>query len=133
MTSLGKSERLRGLDAVIGVVDYMESGSKGASVLLASKSENVTIEQLSGVEQEDLRVGRWHAKDVEEDGPIDFDNMMASIRGTEAPTVVVEPKSSLEQELVFIIGEAKSIQGQISGIRQTYPNATIVYASLKSC
>jgi hypothetical protein len=133
VAALGRSEQLRGLDALVGVVDYMECGSKGASVLLASKSENVTIEQLSGVEEEVLRVGRWHAKDVEEDGPFDFDNMIASIRGTEAPTVVVEPKSSSKKELVFTIGEAKSIQDQISCIRQTYPNATIVYASLNSC
>jgi hypothetical protein len=131
LQALSQSNSLRGLNALVGVVDYIGDGAKGASVLLASKSENVTIERLKGVQKEDLRVGRWHAKDVEEEGPIDFDNMMASIRGTAASPVVVSPtSSSSESDLLFVLGEAEGIQGQVSVINQMFPKASIVCVSL---
>jgi hypothetical protein len=132
LQALSQSDSLRGLDALVGVVDYIGDGAKGASVLLASKSENVTIERLKGVQKEDLRVGRWHAKDVEEEGPIDFDNMMASIRGTAASPVVVSSTSSSESDLLFVLGETEGIQSQVSVINQMFPKASIVCVSLQS-
>ena len=126
LQALSQSDSLRSLDALVGVVDYVGDGAKGASVLLASKSENVTIERLKGVQKEDLRVGRWHAKE----GPIDFDDMMASIRGTAASPVVVSPTSSSESDLLFVLGETEGIQGQVSVMNQMFPKASIVCVSL---
>src|SRR5208282_3005818 len=60
LEALSQSNGLCGLNALVGVVDTVGEGAKGISVLLASRSEEITIDTLKGVQSETLRVGKWH-------------------------------------------------------------------------
>jgi hypothetical protein len=128
--ALGESTHLCGLNALVGVVDSVGEGAKGISVLLASKSEAVTIKTLKGSPKEEIRVGRWHAKDVEtETTPMDFDNVMASIRGQASSSRPSIPSISREREFVLAIGEMEGTQSQAETISQMFPKADIVRVS----
>jgi hypothetical protein len=109
LDALGQSTLLGGLSALVGVVDTVGEGAKGVSVLLASKSEYVSID-MEGVQNEVLRVGKWHAKDVETEETMNFDDILASIRGgtnrsaatpaTGAPSSTGE---SLSANIVYVL------------------------------
>lgn len=128
LQSLTQSPRLWGLNALIGAVDAVGDGAKGVSVLVASRSEGVTIDTLKGIENEVSRVGKWHAKDKEGDeDSMDFEHILASIRGGVVSAVPVE--SSSNRDFVFVLGEMESVQKQASAINRKYPHADIVYVS----
>jgi hypothetical protein len=99
----------------------------GVSVLLASKSEGVNIELLESAKKEVLRVGKWHAKDKEEDEPFNFENVIASMRtGNVVPEPVTPTSHSLGRDLVFVMGERDAIQDQTVTLNQRFPLADIV-------
>jgi hypothetical protein len=129
LESLSAAKQLRTLNAVIGVVDKVGVDANGVSVLLASSDEGVTFETAKGTETELLRVGRWHAKDqeAEDDEPLDFRNIMASIRkGTQITAVDGSGKEAIGSEFVFALGEADGLQRQAMEINQLFPTADIV-------
>ncbi len=132
--ALGESTQLCGLNALVGVVDSVGEGAKGVSVLLASSSEAVTIKTLKGSSKEEVRVGRWHAKDAEtETTPMDFDKVMASIRGQPSSSPAFIPPVSREREFVLAIGETEGTQSQAETISQMFPKADIVRLSPRTC
>jgi len=128
LDALGQSTRLGGLNALVGVVDTVGEGAKGVSVLLASKSEDVSIDTLEGVQNEVLRVGKWHAKDVETEETMNFDDILASIRGgtnrSAAAPATGAPSSAGES--VFVVGEMEALQTQAPLLNQRFPSANIV-------
>ena len=126
--ALGESKQLCGLNSLVGVVDAVGEGAKGVSVLLASSSEGVIIDTLTGSKKEELRVGRWHAKDVEteDDEPMNFDDVMASIRGQASTMRPSVASISNEREFVFAVGEMEGAQSQAENLGQMFPKADIV-------
>lgn len=123
-------DQLNTLDSIIGVTDRVGKDGNGVSVLLASGKEGVTIETVRGEETEVLRVGKWHAKDEEDnDGgaPFDFDNILASIRkGAQLTASDGTGKQAIGNEFVFALGEAEGLQKQAIAINQHYPTADVV-------
>lgn len=130
LQALSQSNRLCGLNALVGAVDTVGEGAKGVSVLLASRSEGITIDTLKGVQNETLRVGKWHAKDVEKEETINFDNILASMRGETdgSLTTAAKPDSSPTKETVFVLGEMEAVQNQALAINKKFPSAEIVCA-----
>lgn len=126
LQALGQSTRLCGLNALVGVVDAVGEGATGVSVLLASKSEGITIDTLVGRNIEALRVGKWHAKDEENDEQMDFDNILALVR-REKPVEAVLPEHSSTRDLVFVLGEMEAVHNQTTVINAKYPSADIVW------
>ena len=128
--ALGKSTRLCGLNALVGVVDTVGEGAKGVSVLLGSRSEAITIHTLDGLPIEALRVGKWHAKDEEKSETIDFDHVLASMRGETASgtPIPARPDSSATKDLVFVLGEMEAVNNQATAINQKFPAANIVWS-----
>ena len=128
LQALGLSNRICGLNALVGAIDTVGEGAKGVSVLLASRSEGVTLDTLKGVQNEALRVGKWHAKDVEKDESIDFDNILASMRGDSSSSLATAAKadSSPTKETVFVLGEMEAVQKQAVPINSKFPSADIV-------
>ena len=125
LQALHESTQLSGLNAVVAAVDSVGEGAKGVSVLLASQSEGITINSLEGIEKEEIRVGKWHAKDIEKDEPVDFDTILASVRGQ--TTVEAAPSASRSKgSLVFVLGEMEGMQSLASQINSNYPSADIV-------
>jgi hypothetical protein len=130
LEALGQSNRLCGLNALVGVVDTVGEGAKGVSVLLASRSEGITIDTLKGVQTEALRVGKWHEKDIEKEECINFDDVLASIRGgATVPPVAARPNPSSTEDLVFVIGEMEAVNSQATTMNQKFPSADIVWHS----
>ena len=127
LDALGESQQLCGLNALVGVVDAVGDRATGISVLLASSSEGVTIDRLQGSKKEEVRVGRWHAQDVETVGEaMNFEDVMASIRGQVTSTRPSVPAVSSKREFVFAIGEMEGTQSQAESISQMFPKADIV-------
>lgn len=128
ITALSETNELAGLNALVGVVDTVGGGATGVSVLVASKSEGVTIDKLKGPPNEALRVGKWHAKDVEDDDDgMNFDDVLASIRqGKEIPTAAVSMSQVSGKDLAFVIGEMEGVQNNTSKINERCPRADIV-------
>jgi hypothetical protein len=125
--ALSETNELAGLNALVGVVDTVGGGATGVSVLVASKSEGVTIDTLKGLQNEALRVGKWHAKDVEDDNGMNFDDVLASIRqGKEVPTAAVSMSQVSGKDLAFVIGEMEGVQNHASKINEKCPRADIV-------
>jgi hypothetical protein len=128
LQALGQSTRLCGLNALVGAVDTVGEGAKGVSVLLASRSEGITIDTLKGVQNEVLRVGKWHAKDVEDGESMNFDDILASMRGEKSVSVAAAPAdSSPTKDIVFVLGEMEAVQSQALAINEQYSSATIVW------
>jgi len=128
LDALGQSTRLVGLNALVGVVDTVGEGAKGVSVLLASKSENVSIDTPEGVQNEVLRVGKWHAKDVETEDTTSFDDILASIRGG-ANVSAAMPVSGLNpsmEDSVFVVGEMETVQTRALFLNEKFPSVDIV-------
>ena len=112
----------------MGVVDSVGEGAKGVSVLLASRSEDVSIDILEGVQNEVLRVGKWHAKDVETEDTTSFEDILASIRGG-AHVSAATPTSGVRfsgADSVFVVGEIEAVQTQASLLNEKFPSADIV-------
>lgn len=129
LQGLSKARRLAGINAVIGVVDTVAEGAKGVSVLLASRKEGVQIETLAGLPTKELRVGRWHAKDKDEQAPFNFDEVMASIRGGESMRPVEKnPFENPANDFIFALGEMESMNKQAAKINSRYPSADVVCA-----
>jgi hypothetical protein len=126
LQALGQSTRLCGLNALVGVVDAVGEGATGVSVLLASRSEKVTIDTLISEKSEPLRVGKWHAKDEENDEAMDFDSILSLVRGGKAVEAVPQEPSS-KQDLVFVIGEMEAVHNRAANINAKYPTADIVW------
>jgi len=127
LQGLGNSRRLPGLDSLIGIVDTVGEGAKGVSVLLASREERIIIDALAGLPPRELRVGRWHAKDTEENIPFNFADIIASIRG--GPSVKpVETSSSPSdsREFIFALGDMETLSYEAARINLQYPSADIV-------
>jgi hypothetical protein len=130
LEALGRSNRLCGLNALVGVVDTVGEGAKGVSVLLASRNEEITIDTLKGVQTEAVRVGKWHAMDVEKDEAINLDDILASMRGGATTTpVAARPNLSSTEDFVFVLGEMEAVNSQTTTINQRYPSADIVWNS----
>jgi hypothetical protein len=73
-------------------------------------------------------VGKWHAKDVEEDGSMNFDDVLRSIRnGKDVPPAVELSSLSTGRDFVFVMGEMEEVQNQASKINEMFPLADIVY------
>jgi len=127
LQGLGKARRLTGINALVGVVDTVAEGAKGVSVLLASRKEGVQIETLAGRPAKELRVGRWHAKDREENAPFDFDQAMASIRGGKSVKPAERnPFENPPKDFVFALGEMESMNWEAAKINSRYPEADVV-------
>ena len=125
--ALSESSKLSGLDALVGAVDSVGEGAKGVSVLLASCSESATIHTLRGPETDELRVGRWHAKDVEEEEElIDFKDVLAKIRGESKVQPAIVTTNPLGRGFVFALGEMEAVNRQAGAINQMFPSADIV-------
>ena len=126
--ALSQSTRLGGLNALVGVVDTVGEGAKGVSVLLASKNEAVEIDTLEFAQNEVLRVGKWHAMDIEKEETINFDDILASIREG-ANVSAAKPASGskrLKGDSVFVLGEMEAVQTHASLLNQRFPSADIV-------
>jgi hypothetical protein len=127
LQGLSKARRLAGINALIGVVDTVAEGAKGVSVLLASRKEGVQIETLTGVPPQELRVGRWHAKDRDEKTPFNFDEVMASIRsGKSMKAVGKNPFENASKDFIFALGEMESMNKEAAKINSRYPSADVV-------
>jgi hypothetical protein len=128
---LRETQQLSSLDVLVAVVDSIGSSPVGVSVLLASKSEKVSIKSLKGAKNDVLRVGKWHAKDTEEDESMNFEDILASIRkGKEVPSAAESTSESIGRDLVFVLGEMEGVQNQASSINKEYPLADIVSSAL---
>ena len=127
LQGLSNSGRLPGLDSLIGVVDTVGEGAKGVSVLLASREERVKIDTLAGLPPRELRVGRWHAKDTEENIPFNFADIMASIRGGPSVKPVGTSSSpSDSRDFIFALGDMETLSYEAARINLRYPSADIV-------
>jgi hypothetical protein len=129
LQGLSSSSRLAGLDALVGVVDTVGEGAKGVSVLLASHKERVQIDTMSGLLPMELRVGKWHAKDAEQNMPFNFEEVMASIRGG-ASVKPAQFSPTAPRDFILALGGMETMSSQAPAINQRYPSADVVCPTL---
>jgi hypothetical protein len=115
---------------VVGVVDCVGHGKHGIAVLATTGRQGARFVRIPGPEIQELRVGRWHSKDAEEEDTkeFDFDDVLASIR--QDRTRKVEPQvrnpEDFRNHFVFTLGNTFSLTELSREIKRLYCRSDIV-------
>jgi len=116
---------------VVAVVDCVGEGTHGIAVLVTTNEQRAAFQRIPGLEIQELRVGRWHAKEVEEveTKEFNFQDVLASIRqdGRKlAEASVAEGSCKHRNHLVFALGNTYSLNSLSAEIKNKYLRADIV-------
>jgi hypothetical protein len=116
---------------VVAVVDCVGDGTHGITALITTNEQRAAFQPIPGPELQELRVGRWHAKEVEQEETkeFNFQDVLASIRQNRKPFAgrpVAEGNCKHRNHLVIALGNMYSLTSLSTEIKKKYLRADIV-------